>query len=159
MDRFTLKSSPELNEVYASAPATEYELRRLDMAENAYQAWQKGQAGGDTRGLADFQQDEIDRVLDSNIASRARNDEGRARLALADQAATALDEDDPDSLDAHGFHFRARDLRRQRAAADHAARVKRVDAEVKSQDRLHATLRDQFGSDAADRYMAGGSVT
>ena len=55
------------------------------------------------------------------------------------------------------FPFAARDRRREQAAAEHRARRRAVEAEVASQDRLHRSLRDQFGIEATDRFFAGAS--
>jgi outer membrane protein TolC len=91
------------------------------------------QRQGDTGSLADFQQAEIDQQLRRCAESRARVAASRERLArvVGGPASAPLDEDDPVSLEAHGFPFRAAWLRRERAEAEHSTRRNRVEAEVR----------------------------
>lgn len=156
MDRYRLIDSTELDEALATWPMHEAQLRRAEMAESAYQAWETARSPGDTRSLADFQQVAIDEQLRKCVEARARIAASRERLAAP--PLPPLKEDDPASLEAHGFPFRAARLRRERADAEHSARRKRIEAEVSSQDRLHDTLRRIHGTDEADRLMGGGAA-
>lgn len=49
--------------------------------------------------------------------------------------------------------FARREQQRAEAEAEHRARRRRMEAEIASRDRLYALLRDQYGSDEADRMM------
>jgi hypothetical protein len=69
-------------------------------------------------------------------------------------------EQHPDLLEAsraeaRGDHFTADRLRRQVADADHAARRRRVDAQVAADERAFQRLRAQYGEDLAERAMRG----
>jgi hypothetical protein len=82
---------------------------------------------------------------------QARNDaviEGRkppAPRPLTDEERFALE-----------FPFAARARQREKAAAEHWARRRKVEAEVAMQDRLYRTLRNSAGKDYADCLFAGG---
>jgi len=54
------------------------------------------------------------------------------------------------------FPFTARDRQREKAAAEHWARRRKVEAEVASQDRLYRSISKSHGKDYADCLFAGG---
>jgi hypothetical protein len=58
-------------------------------------------------------------------------------------------------LVAQGFHFTAREERRQLVDAEHRQRRRDVDTNVAALDQLYKTLRIACGSDYADRFMEG----
>ena len=72
-------------------------------------------------------------------------------------AAPALDADPNiawiEQLEREEMHFAAHDERRRLAERAHHARRREVEAAVASQERLHKSLRNELGLDAADEWM------
>jgi hypothetical protein len=159
MDRYTLKPSAELDAAYGGA---DHFLRRAELADQAWDAYQAAGGRASGRSLADFQQDAIDAEVARCTEARHRNANSWQRIQQATYGPASgtgeLDHDNPDSLEAHGMHFTAARLRRERAQADHASRRQRVDTEVARHDRLHATLRRNYGTRYADQFMGGGDA-
>ncbi|MEU8312914.1 hypothetical protein [Micromonospora sp. NPDC049033] len=155
MDRYTLIPDTTLDQAHAGLTEPARWMRRTHLAEQAWRAWQDDPE----RSLEQHQRAVIAAEVDSYIESVTRNAAGRARLAAApepepnpgggDQLAHA------DQLDARGDHFTAARIRRDVAHADHAARRRRVEQQVASDERLHKTLRNRFGAAYADEFMGG----
>lgn len=160
MDRYTLKTSPDLDACLTGPGAP---IRRAQLADEAWRAFQA--AGGTASGhtLDDFQQDAIEAEIERCTASAARNQVGREQIAQATFGPDGgrigeLDRDNPASLAAHGMHFTARQVAREQAETDHNARRRRIDAAVASDERLYQNLRRTEGTDFADNYMTGGDA-
>jgi hypothetical protein len=60
-----------------------------------------------------------------------------------------------EQLEREGLHWAARDERRQIADAEHKARRRRVEAEVRQTEQLFRNLRDSYGLDYANRFLEG----
>lgn len=95
----------------------------------------------------------VERAKNSEAVSRLAREQREGRTGPLDHTSRPQTTRQAPATEDDGLWFSQAAERREAAEREHAARRRRADAETSSRDRLHARLRDLYGTDQADRMM------